>query len=273
MRGRLRILLALFPLTRLLILIALGIVSVQASGAEPVSNTVTIYDIKVVESRPYDRGIFTQGFVIESKKLWVSSGLYGQSFIERRDWPSGENRARLELPDKVFAEGLAMHKNDLFLLTWKSQTMLVIDPKRLEITDSHSLPGEGWGLTSNGESLWLSDGTSRIREWRNGTFRQTLLVTLRDKPMPRLNELEWINGEIWANVWLTDQIVTIEPTSGRVTRIIDLTNLLPRSLRARDTDVLNGIAQDPETGGIWVTGKRWPSMYRIELVKRHSDKH
>lgn len=234
----------------------------------PAPESLTIYDVKVAESRPYDREIFTQGFLINSKKLWLSSGLFGKSFVERRDWPSGKNGKRLDLPDTHFAEGLTMHRGELYLLTWKSKKMLTIDPRRLEITGSHPLKGEGWGVTSNGESLWLSDGTSRIREWRNGSFARTISVTLQGKPLPRLNELEWIDGEIWANVWLTDQIVTITPTSGRITRIIDLAGLLPKSDRANDTDVLNGIARDPETGAIWVTGKRWPTMYRIELVAR-----
>ena len=146
--------------------------------------------------------------------------------------------------------------------------MFAIDPNRLEITNTYPLPGEGWGVTSDGESLWISDGTPRIRKWRDGTFQQTLSVTLRGKPLPRLNELEWIDGKIWANVWLTDQIVIISPTTSRITGIVDLTNLLPKHERERNTDVLNGIAQDPETGDIWVTGKRWPTMFRIELVER-----
>ena len=150
--------------------------------------------------------------------------------------------------------------------------MLVIAPETLEVKAKYPLPGEGWGVTSDGERLWISDGTSRIREWRDGSFRRTITAKLRSKSLPRLNELEWIDGEIWANVWLTDQIVTVAPSSGRITRIIDLTNLLPKTDRASNTDVLNGIAQDPKTGGIWVTGKRWPTMYRIELVKRHTVK-
>jgi len=255
--------------------LALGLLSDLTVGAESGADAITVYDAKAVERRPFDRGVFTQGFVIHSDKLWVSSGLYGKSFIERWNWPAwklGEDGAthktRLELPEKVFAEGLAVHKNTVFLLSWKSQKMFAIDPKRLEITHTYALPGEGWGVTSDGQSLWISDGTSRLREWRDGTFQKQLTVTLNGKPLPRLNELEWINGEIWANVWLTDQIVVISPATGRITRIIDLTNLLPKKERRRDTDVLNGIAHDPKTGDVWVTGKRWPTMFRIELVER-----
>ena len=281
MLTRLCALLPRFPHCTLISLLALVLPTDRTLSAEPVNNRITIYDVNVLERRPYDRDVFTQGFAIDSDKLWVSSGLYGKSFVERWDWPVGENaksaenagkdsakKVRLELSDTIFAEGLTMHKGALYLLTWKSQKMLAIDPDRLEIIKNYRLPGEGWGITSNGESLWLSDGTSRIREWRDGAFQRMFSVTLRGKPLPRLNELEWIDGEIWANVWLTDQIVAIAPTTGRVTRIIDLTNLLPKNQRRRDTDVLNGIAKDPITGDIWVTGKRWPTMYRIQLVDR-----
>ena len=275
MLGRFRALLSRFSPSALLPVLALSLLADRALSAETVKERITIYDATVLERRPFDRGVFTQGLAIESGKLWVSSGLYGKSFVERSVWPlagidgdSGTDRARLELPDTVFAEGLAAHNNELFLLSWKSQKMFAIDPNRLEITKSYPLPGEGWGITSDGESLWISDGTPRIRTWRDGTFQQTLSVTLRGKPLPRLNELEWIDGEIWANVWLTDQIVIISPTTGRITGIVDLTNLLPKHERRRNTDVLNGIALDPETGDIWVTGKRWPAIYRIELVER-----
>lgn len=296
--GRFRALRSRFTASALLPLLVLSLLPDRALSAESVNARITIYDVNVLERRAFDRGVFTQGLAIDSGKLWVSSGLYGKSFLERWDWHGGNradslesaereeraesaetgldestikesnSKARLELPDSVFAEGLTMHRGELFLLTWKSQKMFAIDPKRLEITKRYPLPGEGWGVTSDAESLWISDGTSQIREWRDGSFRRTLSVTLQNKPLHRLNELEWIDGEIWANVWMTQQIVTIAPATGRVTSIIDLTNILPEHERARDTDVLNGIARDPKTGDIWVTGKRWPVMYRIDLIER-----
>ena len=250
------------------LLLTLLTLSTQGVQGTPASEAITVFDISVVERRPYDRGTFTQGLLITSENLWVSSGLYGQSFVQRMDWPSGENKRQLDLPDNLFAEGIAHHEGELYVLTWRSRQMLALDPETLSVTATHRLPGEGWGLTSDGTSLWMSDGTSRIREWRDGKFQRTLTVTLRGKPLSRLNELEWIDGEIWANVWMTDQIVTIAPTSGKITRIIDLTNLLPKSERARNTDVLNGIAHDPKANATWVTGKRWPYMYRIELLER-----
>ena len=298
MLERFRALLPQFTTSALLPLLMLSLLPDRALSAERVNEPITIYDVNVLERRPYDRNVFTQGLAIDAGKLWISSGLYGKSFVEWWDWRDEKSadtlesaelmesvespetapdkstqedrirKARIELPDRVFAEGLTMHRGELFLLTWKSQEMFSLDPDRLEITKRHPLPGEGWGVTSDGDSLWISDGTPQLREWRDGTFRKTLSVTLRDQPLPRLNELEWIDGEIWANVWLTDQVVTISPTTGRITGIIDLTDLLPKHERRRNTDVLNGIAHDPETGDIWMTGKRWPAMYRIELVER-----
>lgn len=307
MLGRFLALLSRFFSSALLPVLVLSLLADRALSAETGKERIAIYDVKVLERRPYDRGVFTQGLAIESGTLWVSSGLYGESFVERWDWYDGNRvntlesakrgasgkigesaesakspetgvdedtkeesskKERLDLPDRVFAEGLTMHRDELFLLTWKSQEMFSLDPDRLEITKSYPLPGEGWGVTSDGENLWISDGTPRIRKWRDGTFQRPLSVTLRGKPLPRLNELEWIDGKIWANVWLTDQIVIISPTTGRITGIADLTNLLSKHERRRNTDVLNGIAQDPETGNIWVTGKRWPTMFRIELVER-----
>ncbi len=181
MFGRFRALLSRFIPSPLLPLLVLSLLPDRTLGAETVSERITIYDVNVLERRPYDRDVFTQGLAIDSGKLWVSSGLYGKSFVERWDWRDA-NRAdklksvkhletvesadiaetgpvestkevsskkeRLELPDRVFAEGLTMHRGTLFLLTWKSQEMFSLDPDRLEITESYPLPGEGWGVTS-----------------------------------------------------------------------------------------------------------------------------
>ena len=200
--------------------------------------------------------------------LWVSSGLYGESFVARYDWPSMANRKVTQLPDRYFAEGLAELNGRIYVLTWRSQDLLVLDPNSMEIIETHRLFGEGWGVTSDGSQLWISDGTHRLTVWEDGEVKRTIEVTYDGKRVSRLNELEWINGEIWANVWLKDQIVRIDPTSGIITSIIDLRGLLPHSERRRDTDVLNGIAVDPKTGAIWLSGKRWPSLFNVELIER-----
>lgn len=227
-----------------------------------------IYDYIVVEKRPIDRDHFTQGLLIWNSQLWVSSGLYGQSFLARYEWPQMSESKRSPLPRRWFAEGIAELGGQIYMLTWRSGKLLVLDPESLAITRTEPLLGEGWGITSDGNQLWISNGTSQLIA-REGTREvRRLNVTLNGKEVTRLNELEWVRGEIWANLWLTDQIARIDPTSGNIVGIIDLKGLLPRHDRRRDTDVLNGIAIDPNTGGVWVSGKRWPYLYRIELVER-----
>lgn len=228
-----------------------------------------VYDYVVKERRAIDRDNFTQGLMIWDDKLWVSSGLYGESFIARYEWPSLTNRQITKLADRYFAEGLAELDGRLYLLTWRSRELLVMDPDSMTIVDTLALQGEGWGVASDGSQLWISDGTHRLSVWQKNEVKRTIEVTYEGKRISQLNELEWVNGEIWANVWLTDQIVRIDPTSGIITGIIDLRGLLPRNERRRNTDVLNGIAVDPKTGAIWLGGKRWPALFRIELTERN----
>ena len=228
-----------------------------------------VYDYVVKERRAIDRDNFTQGLMIWDDKLWVSSGLYGESFIARYEWPSLTNRQITKLADRYFAEGLAELDGRLYLLTWRSRELLVMDPDSMTIVDTLALQGEGWGVASDGSQLWISDGTHRLSVWEKNEVKRTIEVTYEGKRISQLNELEWVSGEIWANVWLTDQIVRIDPTSGLITGIIDLRGLLPRNERRRNTDVLNGIAVDPKTGAIWLGGKRWPTLFRIELTERN----
>jgi glutamine cyclotransferase len=247
---------------------AIALVACLALASTATANPPKIFDYVAKETRAIDRGHFTQGLMIWNDALWVSSGLYGESFVARYDWPSMANRKVTQLPDQYFAEGLAELNGRIYVLTWRSQDLLVLDPNSMEIIETHPLLGEGWGVTSDGSQLWISDGTHRLAVWEDGKVKRTIEVTYDGKRVSRLNELEWINGEIWANVWLTDQIVRIDPTSGIITSIIDLRGLLPRRDRQRDTDVLNGIAVDPKTGAIWLGGKRWPSLFNVELIER-----
>lgn len=246
----------------------IALVVYLALASTATANPPQIFDYVAKETRAIERGHFTQGLLIWDEALWVSSGLYGESFVARYDWPSMANRKVTQLPDQYFAEGLAELNGRIYVLTWRSQDLLVLDPNSMEIIETHPLLGEGWGVTSDGGQLWISDGTHRLAVWEDGQVKRTIEVTYDGKRVSRLNELEWINGEIWANVWLTDQIVRIDPTSGIITSIIDLRGLLPRGERRRDTDVLNGIAVDPKTGAIWLGGKRWPSLFNVELIER-----
>jgi glutaminyl-peptide cyclotransferase len=219
-------------------------------SSDLIADEIQIFDYEVVEKRAINRENFTQGLLIWNDALWVSSGLYGESFIARSDWPSMTNRSRKNLPQK----------------------MLVIDPQNLSIISTIPLPGEGWGVTSDGKQLYVSNGSAQLSVWKDRKQVKTINVTLNKAPVSRLNELEWINGEIWANVWLTDHIVRIDPTSGQISSIIDASRLLPADERQQGTDVLNGIAFDPRNKGIWLSGKRWPYLYRIKPVERSGKK-
>ena len=221
----------------------------------------------VVETRPMERRNFTQGLYISGSELYVSSGQYGQSAVRVYSWPDMLLSRETALPKNIFAEGLTLLANRLWVLTWREGQLLVMDPFNLKILATGKISGEGWGITHNASTLWLSNGSSRLHsiDLSNGGKTEALDVTLNGKPLARLNELEWINGKIWANVWLTNTVVAIDPKTGAVTDEITLEGLLSAEDREADTDVLNGIAQDPKTGAIWVTGKRWPKLFRIEL--------
>lgn len=229
------------------------------------------YGYRVLERKPLDRANFVQGLEIHDGKLYVSSGNYGQSRLMRYDFASGELEVSKRLHPRLFAEGLTLFGNFIYQLTWRERLLLVFDRDTMEPLRTHPLPGEGWGLTNNGEHLIYSDGSDRLFFLDPATqqFARTVTVTENGRPLRRINELEWIDGKIWANVWQTERVVVIDPDTGVVTASIDLRDLLATSDRRGDTDVLNGIARDPVDGAIWVTGKRWPWLYRIELVSKN----
>lgn len=238
-----------------------------ASDAEPPE--VTHYGYRVLSQHRFDRENFTQGLEFHQGRLYVSSGLYGQSVIRVYDFPEMALINSVPVDPRIFAEGLTIIDNQLILLSWRERIMLVYSLPDMTLIGQSPLPGQGWGATHQGSVLWFSDGSDSLYSADlAGDGRVTVLpVTLAGQPLRNLNELEWVAGEIWANVWQTDQVVRIDPASGRVTGVIDLAGLLPDEDRLRDTDVLNGIAQHPDTGAIWVTGKRWPWLYEIALEK------
>ncbi|MEO1475307.1 MAG: glutaminyl-peptide cyclotransferase [Pseudomonadota bacterium] len=224
---------------------------------------------EVVNTFPHDPTAFTQGLFIHDGALYESTGRYGTSTLRRVDLETGELERVRALPGQYFGEGSAAVDNTIVMLTWRSGVGIVFNRETFAPQRSFTYPGEGWGLTGDGTKLYLSDGSPVIRVLDPTTFAQTgeLTVTYAGSPLPRLNELEWIDGEIWANVWQTDQIAIIDPKSGAVTRLIDLTGLHPASERDVPLDdVLNGIAYNATTGQIYVTGKNWPQLYEIRLV-------
>lgn len=225
------------------------------------------YTASAVERRPQPRDRFVQGLEFDGDTLYVSTGTYGGSRLLRLRFEDGTVLDERRLAANVFAEGLTVLRDAVFQLTWRNRLLLEYDRDELALRRALPLPGEGWGLTNDGEHLIYSDGSEHLYylDPADGRRVRTVRVTERGRALRALNELEWVEGRIWANVWGTDRIVVIDPDSGAVTASIDLAGLLPAGERRPDTDVLNGIAREPGSGAIWVTGKRWPWLYRIEL--------
>ncbi len=247
-----------------LLVIALPVL-LHSSGVSPVS-----YRVRVVETLPHDINAYTQGLFFHNGRLYESSGQYGQSYFREVDVKRGTTLRSFNLPAKYFAEGAVVYKERIYILTWRERDVLVYDLKTFRQIGTLYNPVEGWGLTTDGKQLIASDGSSTLFFRDPDTFRELsrIEVKLKGKKIDQLNELEYINGDIWANIYGSDMIVIIDPSTGNVKATVDCKGLLPLSLRTARTDVLNGIAYDKLTGGIYLTGKYWPAMYRIELVKR-----
>lgn len=228
------------------------------------------YGYEVVKSYPHDTTAFTQGLVFRGGNFLESTGLNGHSTLREVELSSGRIIRQVAVPEQYFAEGLAVIDSRAFQLTWTGGFGFIYDVENLHLAGKFSYSGEGWGLTTDGRSLIMSDGTNRIRFHNPNDFTctKTIEVTRGGTPVYLLNELEWINGEIFANVWHTDWIVRIDPATGRVRGEIDFSGLLAPAERGPDTDVLNGIAYDAATDRIFVTGKRWPKIFEIRLKAR-----
>lgn len=231
------------------------------------------YSYKVLEKKSLAPDRFVQGLEIIDSKLYLSSGGYGKSTLQRFDFSSGELELERKLDPRLFAEGLTVLGDRVYQLTWQARLLLVYKKDDLSAVARMQIPGEGWGLTNDGKQLIYSDGSDRLYFLSPDEHRITraINVTLGGRPVTRLNELEWIDGRIWANIWQTDHIVVINPVDGSVERSLNLQGLLPVMERRPDTDVLNGIARNPADGSVWVTGKNWPWMYRIEVVDAPTD--
>lgn len=226
-----------------------------------------VYGYQVVRSYPHDPSAFTQGLFFSGGSLFETTGLEGRSGIRRVELRTGRVLQQQALDARYFGEGATAIGGRLYQLTWRSQTAFVYDLRTFRQTGSFRYPGEGWGLTTDGRRLIMSDGTAQLRFLDPRTFAETGRVTVNDggRPIVSLNELEFVNGEVFANVWQTDLVARIDPATGRVTGWINLAGLLTPAERSR-TDVLNGIAWDARTRRLYVTGKLWPRLYEIRLV-------
>ena len=230
---------------------------------------VPTYSYKIKNSWPHDRRAYTQGLIFLDGILWESTGQYGASSLRKVELKTGKVIKQIAVPPKYFAEGMTVFHNKVFQLTWQEQKGFIYDPASFEKQGEFDYEGEGWGLTHDGQSLIMSDGTNRIRFLDPATLRTTRTVSVYDEsgaPVEKLNELEYIDGEIYANIWQSDRIVRIEPKSGKILGWIDLTGLLKNKDRSGEEDVLNGIAYDAEGKRLFVTGKMWPKLFEIEIV-------
>nr|WP_271069027.1 glutaminyl-peptide cyclotransferase [Caulobacter sp. NIBR1757] len=226
-----------------------------------------IQSYEVVASFPHDTGAFTEGLFFQDGVLYESTGLKGRSDIRKVDPVTGKVLQKRDLDAKYFGEGIVAWKGKLVELTWQDEIGFLYDLKTFEPKGTFSYPGEGWALTHDGKRIIMSDGTAQLRFLDPDTLKETGRVTVTDGggEINNLNEIEWVEGEVWANIWRTDWIARIDPVTGKVTGWIDMTDLLPAADRTGGEDVLNGIAYDAKGRRVLVTGKFWPKLYEIRV--------
>lgn len=227
------------------------------------------YKIQVVKEYAHDATSFTQGLFFLDGEMYETTGQYGESTLRKVDLATGKALKKFDFDKKYFLEGSVELNGNIFILTWLNNVAFVYDAKTLAYKSTWRYPREGWGLTTDGKSLIASDGSARLYFMdENFKQRKVLTVKMNGRPVQMLNELEWIDGRIWANVYMTDMIVIINPSDGTVEGAVDCGGLLPKSLRDANTDVLNGIAYNPEDGKVYLTGKCWKRLYEVRLVEK-----
>lgn len=249
-------------------------IAIATYACAPVSQAgVPEYTYEVVHSYPHDRTAFTEGLFYLDGFLYESTGIEGASSVRKVRLETGEVVQRHDLPSAYFGEGIVHWKDRLIQLTYKTEVGFVYNLSTFETERRFEYPGEGWAMTQDGKNIFMSDGTAQIRIWDPETLQELRRITVTDQgqPVPNVNELEWVKGEIYANIWETDRIARIDPATGRVVGWIDLAGLLNPNERIagpEGTDVLNGIAYDAKGNRLFVTGKRWPKLFEIRLVRR-----
>ncbi len=233
-------------------------------------DAIPVYGYHVVHAFPHDTGAYTEGLFYLYGHLYESTGEVGESGVRKVDISSGRVLQQVATPWPAYGEGIVAWGDRLIQLSWRRHEGFIYDLDTLEPLARFSYPGEGWALTTDGRRLYMSDGTPVIRILDPDTLEQVgaIRVSAGGKPLANINELEWVNGQIFANVWLTDRIARIDPASGEVVGWIDLSGLAPdpEALASPTDDVLNGIAWDAAHGRLFVTGKRWPTLYEIRLT-------
>jgi glutamine cyclotransferase len=244
-------------------LIVLSLAICVANAAPPE------YGYQVVHVYPHDRNAFTQGLEYRAGFLYEGTGLEGRSMLRKVKLETGEVLQQIDIPRQFFGEGITVINQQILELTWKAQMGFIYDQQTFKRLRTFNYPGEGWGLTNDGTNVYMSDGTNQIRIWDPTTQSEKRRIKVVDgaRPVDNLNELEWVKGEIYANVWQTDKIVRINPKDGSVVGWIDLAGILPPADR-EGVDVLNGIAYDSFGDRLFVTGKLWPKLFEIKLVRK-----
>lgn len=227
---------------------------------------------RVLQKFPHDPTCYTQGLTFDEGRLYESGGQYGRSSLREVELETGKLKRSKVVPADYFAEGMAVVGDKIYQLTYREGLCLVYDKARLEVLKSFRYQGEGWGLTYDGHHLWMSDGTDEIRVLIPDTFQEISRIRVIDqgKPVKLINELEWVDGMLYANIYLTDRIARIDPATGQVTGWLELGGILDRNQLPKDSqaEVLNGIAYEPNSKRLFVTGKYWPTLFEIELTKQ-----
>ena len=235
----------------------------------PANGPVPKYGYQIVNIYPHDSNAFTQGLILMDGKLLESTGEEGRSSLRRVELDSGKILKKVDVPSPYFAEGLALLNGKLYQLTWQHQVGFIYDAQTFDRVGQFNYDGEGWGLATDGQSLILSDGSSRIRFINPADFKVTKTIDVIDgkREVDQLNELEYVNGAIYANIWHDNRIAIIDPQNGHVNAWLDLNGLMPQSELQDPEAVLNGIAYDQASDKLIVTGKLWPRLFEIKVKK------
>ncbi len=254
----------------MLALLVSSVVGLSAFAQMKRATKPETWSYKVVANYPHDRTAFTQGLVFTDGHLFEGTGKKGNSSLRLVDLATGKIEKIAPLDNHYFGEGITILKNRIYQLTWQNRLGIIYDEKTFDIVKTFQYTGEGWGLTNDGQHLVMSDGSAMVRFLNPENFEVVKRITAHTPQgkVDRLNELEYVKGEIWANVWYEDKIVRISPENGDVLGWIDLGTLYPRNRRTSNEDVLNGIAYDSEGDRLFVTGKNWPQLYEIKVGRQ-----
>ena len=252
------------------LLIVASALAIAACSPSTEAGSIPEYGYEIVHTYHHDPMAFTQGLFYLNGYLYEGTGLEEQSSIRKVKLETGEVVERRDLPGQYFGEGIVNWKDRLLELTWTTHVGFVYDLLSFQPKGQFQYPGEGWGLTQDGKRIIMSDGSPQLRFWDPETLKELgrVTVTADGEPVKNLNELEWVKGEVYANIWQTERIARINPSNGKVVGWIDCHNLLNPADRTDETDVLNGIAYDAKGERLFVTGKKWPKLFEIKLVKK-----